>query len=878
MILQALNSYYERLQADPNADVAPFGYSRQKISFCVVLNDDGSLHEIIPETDGDSAKPQPKLLIVTGGAKPSGSGINPGFLWDNTGYMLGFKPDDDKPERTLQTFEAFRQKHLDLKQAIDDPEFQAVCHFLSQWEPTEAGQYQTLTETSTGFGVFRLRGQTHYVHEREAIRNWWDHQLTGTDPDTASKVVGQCLLTGHSAPLARLHEPKIKGVAGAQSAGASLVSFNENAYESFGRSQSYNAPVSEAAAFQYGTALNQLLRSEHGRRIQIGDATTVFWTESPSPLEDVFGCIVDPGRVPAEDEAQKNQLRNLLQRIASGEDVSSLEIGDADTPFYVLGLSPNAARLSVRFWYVCTLKDLAAALRQHFQDLEIVRGDRDPEFPAVWQLLRETARESKDIPPLLSGAVMRSILTRSAYPQMLFAAVIRRIRADRDVNSVRVALLKACLIRQGDRSDGCSPKPFMDEGLKKPAYLLGRLFGSLESCQVRSRPKASKRRYENTIRHRYLSSAMGTPQAVFVQLLKLGVAHISKVAKQQKSDEKSGRGPLADVRANAEQMYVTNMLDCISELPTHLNLDQQAWFLLGYYQQSQHNLGNRPEDLSSSKGKTLMVEQRGANELHESPAYHAGRLLAVCQQIQDLADPDVGTTYVDSYFSAASTNPTILSRVWKIARHRLKQITHRGTRRELEDLATRIVVRFKDGWPQFNTIHDQGLFQLGYFQQRAYLPHSDFRKPYLANDGQAVKSYGEKLVADTLLDLGIAYEYETQIMAPDEREASGQRAMDPDFTVHSLDGKRTLYIEYCGLRGVANYDRSWSAKARNYRHMKARTISEIATDGQVAELALLELAPEHVRDAQNVRNLILEAVELALGDAKPHPAAEMTPF
>lgn len=570
MILQALNSYYQRLEADPNADVATFGYSRQKISFCVVLNDDGTLHEIIPETDDSSGNPRPKSLIVAGGAKPPGSGINPCFLWDNTGYLLGYKPDDDKPERTLQTFEAFRQKHLDLKGVIDDPEFHAVCEFLSQWNPSDAAQHQTLADTSTGFGVFRLRGQTHYVHERKAVVDWWNRQLIAPDTAAKSTVVGQCLLTGHTGPLARLHEPKIKGVAGAQSAGASLVSFNDSAYESFGRSQSYNAPVSEAAAFQYGTALNQLLRTENGRRIQIGDATTVFWTESPSPLEDVFGCIVDLGRVPAEDEAQKNRIRNLLHRIATGEDVASMEIGDPDTPFYVLGLSPNAARLSVRFWYVCTLQELVSALKQHFADLEIIRSKRDPEFPAVWQLLRETARESKDIPPLLSGAVMRSILTGTAYPQMLFAAVIRRIRADREIRAIRAAILKAFLNRNSRL--GISPlakdiSMALDPDRPEPAYQLGRLFAELEKTQEDALPGIN-----DTIKDRYFGAASATPGSVFPRIIRMSQHHLGKLEHGAKIHR---------------ERQIQEICGRFDNFPSHLNLNEQGLFALGYYHQRQ---------------------------------------------------------------------------------------------------------------------------------------------------------------------------------------------------------------------------------------------------------------------------------------------------
>ena len=568
MILQALNQYYERLESDPDVDIAPFGYSRQKISFCVVLNEDGTLHEIVEETDGNADRPRPKSLIVSGGAKPSGAGINPCFLWDNTAYMLGFKPDDEKPHRTLESFEAFRAKHLELKSVIDDPEFAAVCSFLQSWRPENAAESSTLAAVSSGFGVFRIRGTTHYVHQRPAVKDWWNSQLA--DDDAAINIEGQCLLTGQKSILARLHEPKIKGVNGAQSSGAALVSFNDNAYESFGREQSFNAPVSKSAAFQYCTALNHLLR-QGGGKIQIGDATTVYWTESPSPMEEFFSFVADPARGAAEDEAQKQRVQATLQRIVQGESVEDLALGDGDTPFYVLGLSPNAARLSIRFWYVSTLTEMVAALRQHFSDLAIVRSsDRDPEFPAMWQLLRETVRDSKDIPPLLSGAVMRAILTGSPYPQMLFSAVLRRIRADRVVNSVRSGMLKACLNRNS--RTGISPlikdiSMSLDPDRPEPAYQLGRLFAELEKTQEDALPGINA-----TIKDRYFGAASATPASVFPRIIRGSQHHLGKLEYRSKIHR---------------EKQIQEICGRLNGFPSHLNLNDQGLFALGYYHQRQ---------------------------------------------------------------------------------------------------------------------------------------------------------------------------------------------------------------------------------------------------------------------------------------------------
>ena len=237
MILQALNAYYERLAADENAGVAPFGFSRQKIAFAVVINDDGTfgekcIHDLRTQED---KKLVPKSVLVCGNAKPTGAGINPGFLWDNPAYMLGYKPDDPKPERTQEAFEAFRTRHLETEAAIDDPEFSAVCRFLEAWDPSKAAEQETLVDIGTGFGVFQIRATPRYVHQREAVNQWWLDQLSTKDVESDA-ASGQCLITGKTGPIARLHEPKIKGVWGGQSSGAAIVSFNLDAFESYGKS------------------------------------------------------------------------------------------------------------------------------------------------------------------------------------------------------------------------------------------------------------------------------------------------------------------------------------------------------------------------------------------------------------------------------------------------------------------------------------------------------------------------------------------------------------------------------------------------------------------------------------------------------------------
>ena len=586
MILQALNSYYERLEADPQADVAPFGMSRQKISFCVTLNEDGTLHELTDLRVESGKRLVPQSLVVLGNAKPSGSGINPGFLWDNSAYLLGFKPDDPKPKRTHQSCEAFRQRHLDVESAIDDPEFSAVCRFLENWKPEAAQGQPLLVELATGFGVFRLRGQPHYVHERDAVRQWWLSQLDSDDDEKTTP--GQCLVTGETAPIARLHEPKIKGVWGAQSAGAAIVSFNDKAYESYGKSQSANAPVSERAAFQYCTALNRLLASDSRQRIQIGDATTVFWTAQPTPAESLLPWVFEPSR-DAEDETEKLRVQTALKQIAAGKYPG--EFGDPETPFYVLGLSPNAARISVRFWWVSTLGDLVAKLHRHYLDMEILERGMEFRLPSISQILDETVPAKKGKPdrekvsPTLAGAVARSVLTATPYPSALLQQVLKRVATEGFVipdkrqhwhaaRRRRASILKGCINRHlmslppNHREN--SVDPYLNKIHPHAGYQSGRLMAVLVFTQERALKNVN-----SGLARRYLSAASSTPGLHLGRLQALAeIAHLPKLPKRL------GRY-LRD-----EMMAINSQIQ--DEVPRRLDHIGQSLFMLGYYQELVH--------------------------------------------------------------------------------------------------------------------------------------------------------------------------------------------------------------------------------------------------------------------------------------------------
>ncbi len=579
MILQSLNELYTRLAEDPAYEIAPPGFSPQKIGFRIVLKPDGTLFSIEDARQPDEkGKLQNVVMLVPGEGKPSGSGLNPCTLWDNTAYLLGYKkPDKDEKKaakeaaRAIESFEAARKHHIALEQTINDPAFTAACRFFENWTPERVIEFPIVAEVGTGFGIFQIQGEKKPIHEFKRVLEWWRSTLDAED--SGNSETAQCLLSGEIDSIARLH-PKIKGITGAQSSGASLVSFNAPAYESYGKTQSFNAPVGETAAFQYGTALNSLLTGPMSQkhRIRIGDTTTVFWTDQPSVMEDCFAGLFSGGSqatVEVQDVSKRAQLQRLLEAIRSGSGYQ--DFGEAETPFHILGLAPNAARVSIRFYHRSTVADLLAKLHDHQHCMEIVRqfteqtGNRfpDPEFPAVWQILRETARVADEIPPLLGGALVRAIIEGIPYPEGLFSAIIRRIHADRTINYLRAATLKAVLAR----NHKLTIPTMLDTENTDPAYLLGRLFSALEKTQEDALGNVNA-----GIRDRYYSAASATPASVFPRLLRTYQHWLSKLN--------------GGAKINRERL-VQDIVSSIETtgFPNQLTLKKQGIFAIGYYHQ-----------------------------------------------------------------------------------------------------------------------------------------------------------------------------------------------------------------------------------------------------------------------------------------------------
>lgn len=556
MILQALTNYYNRLSCEEDSGIAPLGFSPQKISFTLVLDQEGNLIQVQDVRDMSGKKPLPVEYIVP---EPTirTLAISPNFMWDNSGYVLGLDS-KGKPERSTKAFKAFKELHHQIGDSIDDMGMKSVLIFLDKWIPGNVPPGVDAEELNGANIVFRIKSERNFIHDRKKIVDAWiDYKNT-----QEQGKMGICLISGKETPIANLH-PKIKGVRDAQSMGASIVSFNLNSFCSFGKEQNYNAPIGTMAAFSYTTALNHLLRFDSRQKVQIGDATTIFWTERTSPVESFMGTILDPRNV---DSADAKKVEDYLMAIRKGIKPNSIE--DENLCIFILGLSPNASRLSVRFWYTEPIATMNRNIGRHYADLEIVREfDSQAEFPSIWQLQIETAplRKSENINPLLSGALIRSILSGIQYPNYLLASLIGRIRADRDINYYRAGMIKAILRRNFGKKEVSMS---LNSGAKNPAYLLGRLFSVLEKTQEEAIPGANA-----TIKDRFFGSASATPSVVFPQLIRLSQHHLAKLD--------------GGAKIYKEQLIQEILSGFNAELgfPAHLSLEDQGMFTLGYYHQ-----------------------------------------------------------------------------------------------------------------------------------------------------------------------------------------------------------------------------------------------------------------------------------------------------
>lgn len=573
MILQALARYYEDLLSRGEID-AP-GWTPAKISYALCLNENGRLTQVVPTMEevsrGKKTVLQPQVFPLPAAVKRT-VGIDSNFLWDNSTYLLGVDQ-KGKPERSRDCFAAAAQKHHAVLDGIDSSIARAILAFFDTWQPSQAAEHSALAglleEVTAGANLlFRVDGC--YPQKDVAIREAWQSYRESSNPDA---VRMQCLVTGREDEITATH-PAIKGVRDAQSSGAALVSFNAPAFCSYGREQNFNAPVGKYAAFAYTAALNHLLADRNNVQL-IGDTTVVCWAEGADPAYQSFAMTAFFG---AESGLSDNDLRAALKRLADGLPCDDLGI-DPERPFYILGLAPNAARLSVRFFLRDSFGRLMKNVNDHYERLKIINARY--EVVPLWALLRETVNlnsRDKSPSPAMAGAVARAIFSGEPYPASLLEAVMLRIRAERNITWGRAAIIKAYYLKNPHKD---CPKEVLTVSLNEAstdtAYTMGRLFSVYEAVQQAANPGINA-----TIKDKYFNSAAAMPASIFPILNNLCQKHLRKL---------DGR---LRVYYDKQIMELKGRLG--ESYPPRMTLAQQGSFDLGYYHQTQKRYTKKEEE------------------------------------------------------------------------------------------------------------------------------------------------------------------------------------------------------------------------------------------------------------------------------------------
>ncbi|MDR3318987.1 MAG: type I-C CRISPR-associated protein Cas8c/Csd1 [Clostridiales bacterium] len=585
MIISALVKYYDILNDDPESVIAPSGYSVSPVYNLAVISGAGELLDIVPNmrevTVKGKIRSEPIRLKLPERVSRS-SNVSANYLCDKGEYFFGLAYDKAKNtfSPNAKYFEAFREKNIDFLSAIPSAAARAAVEYLKKWKPSENTDNEILLRHKENLSrdtVFCLEKPTAKINENTEVLKRWEDKFA--QKENAETILGQCAILGKTLPIARLHKNLIKGIDGAQSSGASLVSFNSTALESYNKEQSYNSSVSSEAAKKYTTVLNWLLERGNGHLLKIGESSVVFWAEeSGNGHVKIVDSLLGETVTADEDERKEldDRINSILKSYKNGEkpDYDALGV-NGGAKFHILGLSPNASRISVRFYInYPTFADFLESVCRHYADMEIVKSfESEPDNIPIWAIARETVSpkaRDKTPTPLLTGAVSESVFTGRLYPDGLLYEIINRVKTDNDKNItyIRAAIIKACLTRKNRILNNNKKEDItmaLNRESKEQAYQLGRLFAVLEKAQEEAIPGAN-----STIKDRYFSSACSAPASVFPTLLKLAVSHIAKLDYGVKYEKLVGE----ILGANDDTSF-----------PTQLNLDDQGRFIIGYYHQ-----------------------------------------------------------------------------------------------------------------------------------------------------------------------------------------------------------------------------------------------------------------------------------------------------
>ncbi|MGP5792110.1 type I-C CRISPR-associated protein Cas8c/Csd1 [Psychrobacter celer] len=605
MILHALTEYYHRkAESSEGSGIAPPGFENKQIPFVIVINKDGNFISLDDTRGSDKNTKKGSYFLVPLGASRSGKNsyqtIN--ILWDHYGYLLAHpkeiagsaKMSADKlaaeTQKSIEMADLQHQTFIDkvdeLHQSMpDDLGILAIKRFLADKDNIDKVKADTKwadCQKIKGCNLtFRLQSQPELICQSKAIQSYLKNQLE-TPSETEEGVEAICLVTGKRLPIARLHQ----SIGGVNAKPSPFASINLDAFESYGKTQGYGFPVSETAMFEYTTALNTLLKSDN--RFRLGDVSVVCWSEKPSKKEQEIPFILNGGG--GQTKENPDAYVDSVQKLFSSFHHGVYDEPDAKQVMYVLGLSPNSARIVVRFWHQSTIAALSTNIAQWFNDIEMVRGHNSP-YPKYMPLLRLLCNlvfegKIENLPPNVVADATKSILEGSPLPITVLQLAIRRNRADQSVTYARASLIKAYLNRKARSTASPTFKEISmgyDKDRNDIGYVLGALFAVLEKIQEET---AESGKINATIRDRYYGSASSTPVTVFGTLLKLTQHHLSKIRKRS-----MGRS----INLNKQ---LSEILEKIDTFPSHLNMEQQGLFAIGYYHRRQEFFNPKKEQSS----------------------------------------------------------------------------------------------------------------------------------------------------------------------------------------------------------------------------------------------------------------------------------------
>lgn len=565
MILNSLVSYYEALAA--KGDIERPGWGTARVGYKVCLRPDGSVREITSVKVEDTVGKKKQLVPISVKVPEQvvrSSGIKPNFMCDTGAYLLGYAGTGDKVDKkAVQKFEAAKELHLSILADVDTPAARTVRAFFENYKPDDILALDlpesTLEDLTKDLVTFKDEDD-EYLMADPGIRSAWD-KSRGEDVDA---VKGRCLVTGNTDEIAILHN-KIKGVQGAQSSGANLVGFNARAYESYGKDngQGLNAPVGKYAMFAYTTALNSLLAGKH--RARLGDTTVVWWTlDDDDEAENLMDAFINGD----DDDAA---VAKIVENISKGKPIG-LDEDKLEKTFCVLGLAPNAARISVRFFYRDTFGKFIRNIAAHYERLRIDGAKRTltPFWIAIETSMdnkqHDLLKRSNAVSPILGGALLSAILNDWRYPEMLYEQILTRIRAEHEVSAGKAAIIKAYLLKNTENENFREVLTMaLNEESNNRAYVLGRLFAALEDAQYHANNSSN-------LKERYLTSACATPGLVFPSMIQMASHHMAK------------SGSIGDAKLIAS---LIDKLEGGVPFPARLNNTEQGLFLEGYYHQVQ---------------------------------------------------------------------------------------------------------------------------------------------------------------------------------------------------------------------------------------------------------------------------------------------------